>query len=149
MLSQSIGGLRGPVHMGLYYSEILLEVVNHLCSEAASKFAHGNREGSGSYIHTYIAHSLYFMYVNTYICTWFIHTFICSTDLCTKCFLLYSINLHTYIRTCRCDSVAWLHPLVHLSSLSSRPIVSIFCLYLSQSNKSSGQFKSYFENGLH
>lgn len=54
VLSESIGGLRGPVHMGLYYSEILLEIVNHLCSDAAGKFAHGNREGSYLYVHTYI-----------------------------------------------------------------------------------------------
>ena len=67
MLSQSIGGLRGPVHMGLYYSEILLEVVNHLCSEAASKFAHGNREGSCSYIHTHIHCTLAILHVCKYI----------------------------------------------------------------------------------
>ena len=122
MLSQSIGGLRGPVHMGLYYSEILLEVVNHLCSEAASKFAHGNREGSCSYIHTYIAHSLYFMYVNTYICTWFIHTFICSTDLCAKCFLLYSINLHTYIHTYELADVIRSQGCILLSTYLASPV---------------------------
>lgn len=44
VVNQPIGGLRGPAHLGLYYSEVILEIVLHLTSEAASKFAHGNRE---------------------------------------------------------------------------------------------------------
>ena len=34
----------GCIYIGLYYSEVILEIVLHLTSEAASKFAHGNRE---------------------------------------------------------------------------------------------------------
>mmetsp|Transcript_21334 Transcript_21334/g.29551 ORF Transcript_21334/g.29551 Transcript_21334/m.29551 type:complete len:1492 (-) Transcript_21334:71-4546(-) len=43
-MAESIGGLRGPIHIGLYYTEMLLEIILHLTSPAAEKFAHGNRE---------------------------------------------------------------------------------------------------------
>ena len=40
----SIGGIRGPVYLNILYSQLTLEIILHLTSNHAGKFAHGNRE---------------------------------------------------------------------------------------------------------
>ena len=39
-----IGGLRGPIHIGVTYTKLALEIILQLISESSGKLAHGNRE---------------------------------------------------------------------------------------------------------
>lgn len=43
-VTQSVGGLRGPLHMGHIYVELALDIIRHLVSDSAMLLAHSNRE---------------------------------------------------------------------------------------------------------
>lgn len=42
--SHQIGALRGPIHIGINYTKVILELIAYLVSEQAKTFAHSNRE---------------------------------------------------------------------------------------------------------
>jgi hypothetical protein len=39
-----VSGIRGPIYVGSHYIKVALELIAHLVSEKAGKYAHGNRE---------------------------------------------------------------------------------------------------------